>query len=36
MTARGPKRSIMRPIDGLMMPETTNPNENAPAAEHAA
>ena len=31
MTERGPKRSIIRPIRGLMMPDTKNPNENAPA-----
>src|SRR5256885_78822 len=31
ITARGPKRSIVRPINGLTIPDTTKPNENAPA-----
>ena len=31
ITARGPARSIRRPISGLTKPETTKPNENAPA-----
>ena len=31
MTARGPKRSIIRPINGLIAPETRKPNEKAPA-----
>ena len=31
ITARGPKRSIMRPIKGLTAPETRKPNEKAPA-----
>ena len=31
ITTRGPNRSIMRPIVGLKIDETTKPNENAPA-----
>ena len=31
ITARGPARSIRRPISGLTTPETTKPNEKAPA-----
>src|ERR1700747_410508 len=31
MTARGPARSISRPISGLTKPETTKPKEKAPA-----
>ena len=31
ITARGPNRSIMRPISGLTAAETRKPNENAPA-----
>ena len=31
MTARGPWRSIIRPISGLSAPETRKPNEKAPA-----
>jgi hypothetical protein len=31
ITARGPKRSIMCPINGLTTPDTTKPNEKAPA-----
>jgi hypothetical protein len=31
ITARGPKRSIMRPINGLIPAETRKPNEKAPA-----
>ena len=31
ITARGPARSINRPISGLTAPETTKPNEKAPA-----
>jgi hypothetical protein len=31
MTARGPARSINRPISGLTAPETRKPNEKAPA-----
>ncbi len=31
ITARGPARSIKRPISGATAPETRNPNEKAPA-----
>ena len=31
ITARGPARSINRPISGLTMPDTTKPKEKAPA-----
>ena len=31
MTRRGPERSIIRPISGLMTAATRKPNENAPA-----
>jgi hypothetical protein len=31
ITARGPKRSIIRPIRGLAAPEARKPNEKAPA-----
>ena len=31
ITARGPARSIKRPISGLTAPDTRKPNEKAPA-----
>ncbi len=31
ITTRGPRRSIIRPSDGLRTAETRKPNENAPA-----